>query len=508
MGAFNSQARLARARSANQPRSRVPHTVVVLPSYSVDPSLLAQYGARIPALEHRQLLTMLMLPRVPESEMIFVTAKAPTERVLEYYLSFVPADRRNDTRARIRLVEVPDPTPRSITSKLLDRPDLMARIRTMTSGRLAYIEPWNVTQLEMDVARRLGLPLNGTAPRLWPLGFKSNGRRIMRSAGVPIPLGQEDVRSVADVLAAAEAIRRQHPDAAGVVIKLDNSGTGHGNRVVRFASSPTAAELRAVVESLEPWYLSDLAGGAVVEELVTGHEFASPSVQVDIAPVRHVEVISTHEQFLGGAGGQVYLGCRFPANPDYGSHLMSYGKAVGELLADQGAMGRFCVDFAATRSPSSGWQVHGLEINLRKTGTSHPLSLLHNLVPGHYDAETGSWSAEDGSERCYRSTDNVVDPAWRGRAADDVIDAVRSAGLEFDPRSGVGAILHSFVGLDIDGRIGLTTIGRSPDHAERLHRAAVAAMETPASRHDRGLPETRDTPGSTLGSGGIDERQA
>jgi hypothetical protein len=502
MGAFNSQARLARARSANQPGSRVPHTVVVLPSYSVESSLLAQYGPRIPALEHRQLLTMLMLPLVPESEMIFVTARRPTERVLEYYLSFVPADRRHDTRARIRLLEVPDPTPRSITSKLLDRPDLMARIRTMTSGRLAYIEPWNVTHLEMEVARRLGLPLNGTEPRLWPLGFKSNGRRLMRSAGVPLPLGQEDVRTVTDVVAAAEAIRRQHAGAAGVVIKLDNSGTGHGNRVVRFTGSPTTGELRAAVESLEPWYLNGLAGGAVVEELVTGQQFASPSVQVDIAPARRVEVISTHEQILGGAGGQVYLGCRFPANPDYGHQLTSYGAAVGELLADQGAMGRFCVDFAATRSPSSGWLVHGLEINLRKTGTSHPLSLLHNLVPGHYDAATGRWSAKDGSERCYRSTDNVVDPAWRGRPADDVINTVRSAGLEFDPRSGTGAILHSFIGLDIDGRIGLTTIGRSPSHAERLHQAAVAAIETPASRH---VPEQREVPGSTFRSGGFDK---
>lgn len=357
MGPFSSQARLARARSANQTRSRAPHTVVVLPSYSVDQSLLAQYGQRIPALEHRQLLTMLMLPLVPESEMVFVTAKRPTDRVLEYYLSFVPVDRRHDTRARIRIVEVPDPTPRSITSKVLDRPDLMARIRTMTSGRLAYIEPWNVTHLEMGVARRLGLPLNGTPPRLWPLGFKSNGRRLMGAAGVPLPLGQEDVRSITDVLVAAQAIRRQRADAAGVVIKLDNSGTGHGNRVVRFTGSPTTAELRTIIQSLEPWYLSTLARGAVVEELVTGQEFSSPSVQVDIAPAHRVEVISTHEQLLGGAGGQVYLGCRFPANPDYVNRLASYGEAVGDLLADQGAMGRFCVDFAATRSPSSGWQV-------------------------------------------------------------------------------------------------------------------------------------------------------
>ena len=482
MGAFTSQVRLARARSANQPGSSVPHTVVVLPSYSVGSSMLEHYGPRIPALEHRQLLTMFRLPLVPKSEIIFLTAKRPTERVLEYYLSFLPADRRHDTRARVQLIEVPDPTPRSITSKLLDRPDLMSMIGRMTRGRLAYIEPWNVTQLEMDVAHRLELPLNGTPASLWSLGFKSNGRRLLRRAGVPIPLGQEDLRCVDDVVSAAEAVRRRHPSAAGVVIKLDNSGTGDGNRVIRFAGSTTAVELRAAVESLEPWYLADLATGAIVEELVTGHEYSSPSVQVDIAPFRRVEVISTHEQLLGGRSGHVYEGCRFPANPAYGSRLAAYGAAVGERLADHGALGRVCVDFAATRSSGSPWRVYGLEVNLRKSGTSHPLSLLHHLVPGHYDRVTGNWSAQDGSERSYRSTDNLVDPSWRGRSAGEVISAVRSAGLEFEPRSGVGAILHMLIGLDIDGRIGLTTIGRSPGHADRLHRAAVRAIATSASQ--------------------------
>lgn len=477
MGAVDSQGRLSLARAANRPGSSVPHTVVVLPSYSVSPSLLAHYGQRIPALEHRQLLTMLRLPLVPKSEIIFVTAKLPEERELDYYLSFVPPDRRDDTRARIRLLEIPDQTPRSITAKLLDRPDLMAKIRAMTSGRLAYIEPWNVTDLEMAVADLLGLPLNGTPPSLWPLGFKSSGRRLMGRAGVPLPLGQEDVRSLADVLAATEIIRQQRASAAGVVIKLDDSSTGDGNRVVRFADASTPAEVQAAVESLEPWYLSDLASGAVVEELVTGHELSSPSVQVDIAPGGRVEVIATHEQLLGGANGQVYLGCRFPADAGYGSLLASYGAAVGKLLAEQGAMGRVCVDFAAVRSASSGWRVYGLEINLRKSGTSHPLALLQSLVPGHYDGPTGRWSSHDGTERCYCSTDSLVDPAWHRRSADDVVDAVRSAGLEFDPRSGIGAVLHMFIGLEIDGRIGLTTIGRSPGHAERLYQAAVAAIQ-------------------------------
>jgi hypothetical protein len=467
---------LARAVAANRPGSRVPHTVVVLPSYSVEHTLLAHFGPRIPALEHRQLLTMLSLARLPGAEMVFVTAERPTQRVMAYYLSFVEDALRDGVRARFHVVEVPDDTPRSITAKLLDRPDLLATIRSMTRGRLAFIEPWNVTHLEMQVAERLGLPLNGTPASLWPLGFKSNGRRIMRDAGVPVPPGREDVRSVDDVLAAAELVRQQHPGAEGMVVKLDDSATGLGNRVIRFADVPSPTLLRAAVESLGPDYLSDLASGAVVEELLAGDRFASPSVQGDITPGRRVDVISTHEQLHAGRHRQVYAGCRFPAMRGYRGDLAAYGASVGQLLADRGALGRFSVDFAATRTSSSQWRVHGLEINLRKSGTSHPLSLLHNLTPGRYDDVAGTWSVPDGSRRSYRSTDNLLDPLWLGRSDSDVIDAVDRAGLTFDRGHGVGAVLHMLNGLRAAGVVGLTTIGRSPDHAQRLYDAAVAAI--------------------------------
>lgn len=483
MEGFNAPSRLHRARSASQPGSRVPHTVVVLPSYSVSDSLLAHYAHRIPALEHRQLLSLLMLPRTPGMRIVFVTSLLPERRVLDYYLSLVPRGRRRDMEERITIIEVPDPTPRSVTAKLLDRPDLMATIRSMTCDRLAYIDPWNVTPLEMEVARRLDLPLNGTAPELWPLGFKSNGRRVMRSAGVPLPPGQEDVHTVEEAVSAAEAIRRRHPGAAGVVIKSDNSGTGDGNRVIRFADAPDSDGLRRAVESLEAWYLSDLELGAVVEELVVGPGFASPSVQVDIAPGGGVQVLSTHDQVLTGNHGQVYAGCRFPANPGYRDELTTYGAAVGDILAARGALGRFCVDFVAVQSAPGAWEIAGLEINLRKSGTTHPLSVLHNMVPGHYDLRSGRWLDLNDSERCYRSTDNLVDPQWQGRDAGDTIAAIRFAGLEFDRRSRTGVVLHMLCGLDIDGRLGLTAVGTSPHHAEQLFRAAESALSRPIAEH-------------------------
>lgn len=475
-GFFNSRSRLARALAANRPGSSTPHSVVVLPSYSVGDSLLEHYGHRIPSLEHRYLLMMLSLPRISASQIVFVTSLAPTPEVLDYYLSLMPPEHRESAAARFHVIEVPDATHRSVSAKLLDRPDLINEIKDLVRGRVAYIEPWNVTRTETRIARRLGLPLNGTAPHLWPLGFKSSGRRLMRAAGVPLPYGFEDVRSVDGVIDAALAIRRERPDAPGVVVKTDNSGTGDGNRILHFSAGDTACDLRAAVESLEPWYLADLPLGAVVEELVVGSEFTSPSVQVDISPRGRVEVLSTHEQVLGGDNGQVYSGCEFPADQAYGFKLAAYGQAVGHLLAEQGALGRLCVDFAATRSGGGRWRVYGLEINLRKSGTTHPYSALRNLAPGRYDSGTGSWIAEDGARRCYRSTDNLVDPRWLGRPVEEVITAIRSAGLDYDHGAGTGVVLHMFCGLNIDGRLGLTAIGTSPEHAEELYEAAVVAL--------------------------------
>src|SRR5438034_5534934 len=56
---------------------------------------------------------------------------------------------------------------------------------------------------------------------------------------------------------------------------------------------------------------------AVVEERIVGEEFRSPSVQLRVTPLGRVELLSTHDQLLGGPSGQSYLGCVFPADTGY-----------------------------------------------------------------------------------------------------------------------------------------------------------------------------------------------
>lgn len=475
------QVGLPDALAANTPGSGRDHVVVAMASYSLSESLLQHYGARLPAMEHRYLNASLLLARI-DCDFVLVCSTAPDPEVLAYYRELVPPAVAATMRQRVHCIAVDDDTTRSLAEKLLDRPDLLDEIRGIVGDRPALLEPWNVTDNEVAVAVALRLPINGTAPALRSEAFKSAGRRLFRRTGVPVPLGREDVHGIDDVAAAAEWIRASRPSATAVVVKHDDSGAGDGNLVVGLRDDSGAPldphQLLADIAALPRWFLDDLAaGGGVVEELVTGDRLRSPSVQVDLLPGGGVRVLATHDQVLGGANGQVYLGCRFPADPAYAADLARFGHAVGSELAARGCVGRAGVDVMAARSGDAPWSLTALEVNLRKGGTTHPFSALRSLVPGRYDTEAGSWLADaDGSARAYRSTDNFVDPTLAERSPQSVIDAVREAGLQFDHGRGTGVVLHMLGCLAVDGRFGATAIGRSQQHAEELYAATLAAV--------------------------------
>ena len=480
------QGRLAEAVAANRAGSVTPHVVVVLPAFSLAESLLAHYATRLGAYEHRYLLATLMIPRIPGCELVFVTCQAPEPEVLDYYDRLGSPGRPGGLLERLHVLAVDDHSPRAVSAKLLDRPDLLDRLGSLTAGRLTLLEPWNVTDTEIEVARRVGAPVNGTAPELWPLAFKSAGRRLFREVGVPTPAGVEDVRDVEGVGRAVAEIRRTRPEVTAVVVKHDNSGAGDGNVVVPVRDSSghpldPADLVVALGQTLPPWYLADLRAGGVVEELLEGDVVHSPSAQVDVLPDGSVRVLATHEQILGGDNGQVYSGCRFPADPAYAARLGAHAVAVGGWLADRGARGRLGIDFLAVRTQGE-WDVRALEVNLRKGGTTHPFTALRHLAPGTYDAATGTYELADGSgPRFYRSTDGLMDPSWTRLAPKAVIEAVAAAGLEFDPVRRVGVVLHMLSCLRVDGRLGVTAIAADPGEVERLYEATERAVRSLAA---------------------------
>jgi hypothetical protein len=477
--------RLGDALEVNAPGSTVDHVVVALPSYSMSERLMTLYASRLAALEHRFLMGALQTARIPGAHVVLVASADPSDVVLDYYARLARPDCPDAARSHLSCLVVHDPRPRSVASKLLDRPDLIADLRERIGSRPALVEAWNVTADEVAVALALDVPVNGTHPALWKLGFKSAGRRLFRLAGVPVPPGVEDVRDRAGVAAAIAIIRKRRPDLERVVVKVDDSGSGEGNWVVatRDASGwplPVAWLRSNALAGAPSWFTSDLASGGVVEELVTGRHVSSPSAQADIRPDGEIRLLATHEQVLGGDSGQVFTGCRFPADAAYAADLARHVGAVAQLLARAGAVGRVAVDFVAVRRPD-GWALHALDLNLRKGGTTYPFAALRHLVPGTYDAIAARWVASsDGGPRCYRSSDAVVRPSWTGMDPATAISAVATAGLSFRHDSGTGVVLHMMSALGVDGRIGVTAIGRTETEAEHLFAAVPHALDAAA----------------------------
>ncbi|MFQ6171623.1 peptide ligase PGM1-related protein [Oryzobacter sp. R7] len=488
MGAFERlQERLGDALDANVPGSTVEHVVVALPSYSMSATLLSHYRSRLAALEHRFLLGALQAGRIPGVHVVLVTSRDPGEVVLDYHARLADPHAPEGVRRRLSCLVVPDDSPRGVAAKLLDRPDLLTELRDRIGGRVALVEPWNVTAAEVEVAVALDAPLNGPAPQMWPLGFKSSARRLFREAGVPVPCGEEGVHDGTDVAAAVARMRRSRPDLDRLVVKVDDSGSGDGNRVVstrddRGEPLGEAVLAAQVLRGAPDWFLRDLAAGGVVEELVDGPRVTSPSAQVDLLPGGGVRLLATHEQVLGGAQRQEFVGSRFPADSAYAADLARHVSAVARLLARAGAVGRLAVDFVAVED-AGGWRLNALDLNLRKGGTSHSFAALRHLVPGCYDADRGRWVAEhDGGPRCYRSSDGVVDPVWLGLDPGRAIEAVADAGLAFDHEQGVGVVLHMMAALAVEGRVGVTAIGRTVDEADRLFAAVPDALRAAARR--------------------------
>ena len=74
--------------------------------------------------------------------------------------------------------------------------------------------PYNTTELERDVALRLGIPMYGADPRLAPLGSKSGCRRLFAEVGVPHPLGVENLHSLDEIVDAIVGMRAERPSMA------------------------------------------------------------------------------------------------------------------------------------------------------------------------------------------------------------------------------------------------------------------------------------------------------
>jgi hypothetical protein len=200
-------------------------------------------------------------------------------------------------------------------------------------------------------------------------------------------------------------------------------------------------------------------------------------VQCRINPLGRVDVVSTHDQALGGAMGQVFLGARFPASDAYSREIGQLGRIVATKLRDLGVLGRFSIDFLSVRQQDR-WQHYAIEINLRKGGTTHPYLMLQFLTDGEYDEDLGRYNMPNGQTRCYYATDNLRSERYRGLTPHDLIEIAINNDLHYDAASQEGVMFHLIGALSQYGKLGVVCIGKDHPTVDRIYDRTVRVLDS------------------------------
>jgi hypothetical protein len=470
------------------PDKLAPRTVIIVPSLTMDQEILSKVSGVVHYEE--RLLCMLMLLRMPRTQVIYLTSTPIDPVIIDYYLHMLPGITGYHAQRRLTLLSCHDASPQPLTQKLLERPRLIQRIKEcIPPDHEAHMACFNVTPLERSLAIQLQVPIYGCDPDLFDLGNKSNSRKIFKECGLNVAPGFEDLRTENDIVAALVKLKQENPSVIRAVVKVNDGFSGDGNGIFKYAGIEKETDwaewlkeqlplrLKLVAEDLTyDMFLRKYADmGGIVEAFVEGDIKESPSVQCRITPLGHCEIISTHDQLLGGETGQIFIGAKFPAAKEYATEIGKMGIAVARAFKQKGVLGRFAIDFISVKE-AGGWKHYAIEVNLRKGGTTHPYLMLQFLTDGEYNDDKGVYYTANGQPRYYFASDNLRSEQYRGLTPHDLIDIAMIHNLHYDGSSQEGVMFHLIGALSQFGKLGVVCIGSTPERAEYFYNETVKVL--------------------------------
>ncbi|MEP6682195.1 MAG: peptide ligase PGM1-related protein [Parafilimonas sp.] len=471
------------------PDKLAPRTVIIVPSFTLDSDILSKVTGILHYEE--RMLCLLMLLRMPLTKIIYITSVPVPEIIIDYYLHLLPGITGHHARKRLTLFNCFDASHKSLTQKILERPRLLERIKQqITDISNTHLTCFNITPLEKTLAVQLGVPLFGTDPDKFYEGSKSGARKTFKACNINLPDGFEDLHTKDDIVDALLKLKRKHTALKKAVVKMNDGFSGDGNAIFRY---PDIAIENINEKNIEEALLQNLIPvakdvsrelffekfnnmGGIVEIFLDGEIKTSPSVQCVINPDKTIDIVSTHDQLLGGDDGQVFIGAIFPADEAYRVSLAKEGKKIAQALSDKGALGRFAIDFLSVQQQDKSWKHFAIEINLRKGGTTHPFLMLQFLTNGYYNADTGQFITASGNERFYFASDNVSNENYKGLTPYDLIDIAMFHSLMYDGAAQEGVMFHLIGALSEFGKLGLVCIGSSAQLAKEFYDKTLEVL--------------------------------
>jgi hypothetical protein len=471
------------------PDRLAPKTVVVVPSLTLDRVMLDKLAGHI--YYEERMLCLLMLLRMPNTRVIYLTSVPVDPVIIDYYLHLLPGITGSHATKRLTMVSCNDASSISLTEKILQRKRLIKRIKgSIPTDHAAHLVCFNVTAFEKRLAVLLGIPVYGCDPDLYWLGTKSGSRKIFQTVGVDTPGGRENLSSKQDIIDSLFELKIEDPFLKKAVIKINDGFSGDGNAVFFYNDLIIEKDLKKNIADLFDRNLKVIAKnlnpklfikkfelmGGIVETFIEGEIKTSPSVQCRINPLGEIDIISTHDQVLSGDESQIFTGAIFPANSEYAAELACRSTKIAKELASYGVLGRFSIDFISVKE-NGQWKHYAIEINLRKGGTTHPYLMLQFLTDGHYDANTGKFFTATGQERFYFTTDNVIIDSCKGLIPADLIDIAITHNLLYDGTRQEGVMFHMISALSEYGKVGVVCIGKSHQAAREFYDQTLEILE-------------------------------
>jgi len=470
-------------------------TIIVIPSLTLDHEILSKIKGHF--YYEERMLCMLMLLKMPETRLTFITSIPISPLIIDYYLHMLPGITPHHARERLTLLNCYDAGNLPLTQKILQRPRLIARIKkSIMNEEDAHLVFFNVTEEEKKLALKLNVPIYGCNPSLNYLGTKSGSRKLFRECNIPLPYGVEDVYTKSDVIEALLKLYIHNQSIKKAVIKINEGFSGDGNAVFyydgisgdlsdtyQWVESHLKKNLKIVAKKLKHSKFFDKlqSEGGIVETFVEGDIVVSPSVQCRINPLGEIVIISTHDQVLSGENKQVFVGATFPANNEYSAELSALSYKLADVMKNKGVLGRFGIDFMSVKTGET-WEHFAIEINLRKGGTTHPFIMLQYLTDGHFDVENATFTLPNGSSRFYFATDNLYSHTYKGLTPLDLIDIVMHHGLHYNHNREEGVMFHLISALSQYGKIGLVSIGSTPERAIEYFEKVVDVLNKEVER--------------------------
>src|SRR5438270_1063681 len=113
------------------PDRLAPRTVVIVPSLTLDSEILSKIKGYV--YYEERMLCMLMLLRMPQTQVVFVSSIPVDQVTIDYYLHLLPGITGHHARQRLTILSCYDASAKPLTQKILERPRLINRIKQKIS---------------------------------------------------------------------------------------------------------------------------------------------------------------------------------------------------------------------------------------------------------------------------------------------------------------------------------------------------------------------------------------